>query len=414
MENKPSSVFEKLDKQEEKIDDISQKLKYVSINDLYALAKRTWDYGDFQTAQKYYNHISLLKPFDWEAPLYASLCNYKGLHEVDFWYYSLKSIEKIIISTIEYIYRLDLNDNEKENEINKCFDIIKPFLIKQKEQYFDNKNIFDDYKYALENKIYIIQLEEEFFNIYNSIKNINLNSIETFCIFLIDNYLEIIESTNKISLKISKDEFYNLKEKSSKSFNINYDELIKNQTITNSLKQQNNKKAQEIMLNGEMFFEYNDKVISKRNFIKKIIFASLILLLSMVEIVILASEKSKFIFISLYLFIFGLLLITEAILHKNKIKCSSFFCFSRKKNRLSSNGTIIKENQFTPLQWMNFLGIILIIISYFTFGIIKKYTLILWICNILLQTIFIIHNNINAINKFDGKYIYLYDNQFYE
>ena len=74
MENKPQNVFEKLDKQGEQIEDISQRLEGISIEDLYALAKRTWDYGDYQTAQKYYNHISLLKPLDWEAPLYASLC----------------------------------------------------------------------------------------------------------------------------------------------------------------------------------------------------------------------------------------------------------------------------------------------------------------------------------------------------
>lgn len=41
MENKPQNVFEKLDKQEEKIEDISSKLEGISIEDLYALAKRT-------------------------------------------------------------------------------------------------------------------------------------------------------------------------------------------------------------------------------------------------------------------------------------------------------------------------------------------------------------------------------------
>ena len=100
MENKPQNVFEKLDKQGEQIDDISQRLEGISINDLYALAKRTWDYGDFQTAQKYYNHISLLKPLDWEAPLYASLCNFKGYHDMFFWTKVPEQTEKIIISTL--------------------------------------------------------------------------------------------------------------------------------------------------------------------------------------------------------------------------------------------------------------------------------------------------------------------------
>ena len=79
MENKPQNVFEKLDKQGEQIEDISQRLEGISINDLYALAKRTWDYGDYQTAQKYYNHISLLKPFYYTLILPQSEYNKKVL-----------------------------------------------------------------------------------------------------------------------------------------------------------------------------------------------------------------------------------------------------------------------------------------------------------------------------------------------
>lgn len=60
MENMPQNLFEKLDKKGEQIEDISQRLEGISTNDLYVLAKRIWDYDNFQTAQKYYNHISLL------------------------------------------------------------------------------------------------------------------------------------------------------------------------------------------------------------------------------------------------------------------------------------------------------------------------------------------------------------------
>lgn len=56
----PQNLFEKLDKKGEQIEDISQRLEGISTNDLYVLAKRIWDYDNFQTAQKYYNHISLL------------------------------------------------------------------------------------------------------------------------------------------------------------------------------------------------------------------------------------------------------------------------------------------------------------------------------------------------------------------
>ena len=65
MENNPQNVFEKLDKQGEQIEDISQRLEGISINDLYALAKRTWDCGDFQNAQKYYNNISKIGLIQW-------------------------------------------------------------------------------------------------------------------------------------------------------------------------------------------------------------------------------------------------------------------------------------------------------------------------------------------------------------
>ena len=114
MSEENKSVFSKLDEQSEKIDDISKKLEGISINDLYALAKRTWDYGDFQTAQKYYNHISLLRPLDWEAPLYASLCNFKGYHDMYFWAKVPEQIKPIIVSTIKYIYGLNLPIDKKE------------------------------------------------------------------------------------------------------------------------------------------------------------------------------------------------------------------------------------------------------------------------------------------------------------
>ena len=129
MENKPKNVFEKLDKQAEQIEDIYQRLEGISIEDLYALAKRTWDYGDYQTAQKYYNHISLLKPLDWEAPLYASLFNLKGYHNMFFWTKFPEQEEKIIVSTIKYINNLKLDSDKKEIEMSKCIEIINNEII---------------------------------------------------------------------------------------------------------------------------------------------------------------------------------------------------------------------------------------------------------------------------------------------
>lgn len=79
------NLFEKLNKQSETIDQVAEKLDGVSITDLYALAKRTWDYRDYEMAQKYYNHISLLSPLEWEAPFRASLCGCLSEEPVVFW-----------------------------------------------------------------------------------------------------------------------------------------------------------------------------------------------------------------------------------------------------------------------------------------------------------------------------------------
>ena len=94
MEDKPQNVFQKIDDQSEKIDEISSKLEGISINDLYALAKRTMDYEDYEMAKKYYNHISLLNPLDYKAALLASLCNFRGEHNLDFWLQVLEQEEK--------------------------------------------------------------------------------------------------------------------------------------------------------------------------------------------------------------------------------------------------------------------------------------------------------------------------------
>ena len=108
-ENKTNNVFGKLDEQTQKIDDISSKLEGVSIQDLYALAKRTWKSGDYVTAQKYYNHISLLKPLEWKAPLYASLCNFHGFHDMYFWSNATSQLTSIYIGTIEFLIGITID-----------------------------------------------------------------------------------------------------------------------------------------------------------------------------------------------------------------------------------------------------------------------------------------------------------------
>ena len=248
MENKPQNVFEKLDKQGEQIDDISSKLEGISINDLYALAKRTWDYGDFQTAQKYYNHISLLKPLDWEAPLYASLCNFKGYHDMFFWTKVPEQVEKIIVSTIKYINNLELDLEKKEKEMSKCVEIIKDEMLRTKDHYFKYKKEYDD---ADSDYIYI--LEEYFINVYNDIKDIELKAIKDFNIVVAENCLSLIETTKKISSKISKDVYEELIGVSSKIFSIDFNKIVEeNKTVAKPKNDFSLDEINEIKLKGKM------------------------------------------------------------------------------------------------------------------------------------------------------------------
>ena len=317
MENKPQNVFEKLDKQGEQIEDISSKLEGISINDLYALAKRTWDYGDFQTAQKYYNHISLLKPLDWEAPLYASLCNFKGYHDMFFWTKVPEQVEKIIVSTIKYINNLELDSDKKEKEMSKCVEIIKNEMLRTKDHYFKYKKEYDD-----TDSDYIYVLEEYFLNVYNEIKNVELKAIKDFNIMLADNCLSLIESTKKISSKISKyvcEEFIGA---SSKSFSIDFDKIVEeNKAAAKPKNDLSLEEIKEIKLKGKMYFEYNDKVISKRINKSNLILGALIAMVSATGVVVSILGKWYWLFPFIFPLIFGVLLVVKAFIQKDKIKC---------------------------------------------------------------------------------------------
>ena len=272
MENKPQNVFEKLDRQEEKIDDISSKLEGISINDLYALAKRTWDYGDYQTAQKYYNHISLLKPLDWEAPLYASLCNFKGYHDMFFWTKVPEQVEKIIISTFEYISNLDLDNSTKEYEMSRCIEIIKKEMQGTIKHYFDYEENYNE-----EDSSYVYTLEDYFVNVYQKIKNIDLKCIKQFMIVIVEDCCTIIKGTERLSPNITKEIADEMLCTSGEYFN-NYEDIIASikKYPIEPIKELSNQEKNEIMLKGTMYFEYNDKVISNRYFVRNMLLGSIL------------------------------------------------------------------------------------------------------------------------------------------
>lgn len=421
MENKPQNVFEKLDKQGEQIDEISSKLEGISINDLYALAKRTWDYGDFQTAQKYYNHISLLKPLDWEAPLYASLCNFNGYHDMFFWTKVPEQVEKIIVSTIKYINNLELDSDKKEKEMSKCVEIIKNEMLGTKEHYFKYKKEFDD---ADSDYIYI--LEEYFINVYNDIKDIELKAIKDFNIVVAENCLSLIELTEKLSSRISKDLYQELISISSKSFDIDFEKVVeKNKTIGKPKNDLSLEEIKEIKLKGKMYFEFNDKVISKRHFRNKIIFSSILILLSLPGIVSSFLSKTWLSLIYILPLLYGLYLISAGFTQKERIKCNSLFSPSREYNRLTSDGNIVTENKVNIINIVFGIGLVALIgLGIFSFISISNYKEL----DLTLRIILMISMVLDAVvyylaylkfryeyhSKFNGTYSYLYKDKYYK
>ena len=352
MENKPNSVFEKLDNQAEKIEDISAKLEGISIEDLYALAKRTWDYEDYQTAQKYYNHISLLRPLDWEAPLYASLCNFMGSHEVNFWEYGLDQVTKVLVSTINYINGLSISHDEKNSEMSRCLEIIKDYMITSKKMYFKNKEIFNNYI-----PDFVSKLESYFLSIYNKTLAIELDPFTPFRVFISNECLDLIQVTNVISSDITKEEYQKLAENADKDFSIDYDAIMNSQIESSRTMSIEEKK--EIMLKGKKIFEYKDKVITKRIFKRNLIFGMIFVVLSTIGLVISFLSKWYWLLTFIFSLAYGLLLVIKAFKEKNSIVCSSLLCSNRTKNRLTSDGNIVEERKFNFLFFITLLGMVI-------------------------------------------------------
>ena len=421
MENNAKNVFERLDKQGEKIEDLSQKLEGISVNDLYALAKRTWDYGDFQAAQKYYNHISLLKPLDWEAPLYASLCNFRGYHNVLFWVKVPEQIEKIFISTIKYVNSLEMDNGKKEFEMSRCIGIITSEILNRKDHYFKYKKNYD----AVDPN-YIYALEDLFINFYNEIKNLELKANKDYLVILAENCLNLIKFTNKISPNITREAFEELTDCTFKDFDIDFDEIVeKNKSTIKHKNEISFEEKKKIMLKGVMYFEYNDKVISKRRFKKRIIIFFILILLSLVGFI-LSSVMNVWQGIFFILpFIFALYILCVAFTEKEKIRCKSLFSSLWEYNRQTSDGNIVKENKVNILKVI--FGIEILIFLFLTvyflcsilfgnksssMGIVTIALLMLLtsiISSIYFLMFFIEHHSI-----LDGKYLYYYKGKYYK
>ncbi|MDY5982746.1 MAG: hypothetical protein SPJ17_03550 [Anaeroplasma sp.] len=409
MENKPQNVFDKLDKQGEQIEDISQRLEGISIEDLYALAKRTWDYEDYQTAQKYYNHISLLRPLDWEAPLYASLCNARGRHDFYYWTDTLPAMSKVYLATIDYILNLNFDDLKKEDELSRCLKIIRDDINSTIRFTF---NRLKDFLNA--NNSYILDLENGLYKLYEKYHESQFSCLKEFSLDILKEIFNIINQTKQISSDISKEKYDYMVDISKGVPKYKYEELIEFQSLHNLSMEE----EKEIKLNGVLFYEYHDKVLLKRNFRKGMIVSGIILFLALTGIIGSSVLEFWYVMTSYLVSLFtGILLLIKSLMSKNRINVSSFLCFSRKKARLTSNGDIIFENKVSVLKYvLAVLNIIMVLgpILFSVLNISVPVTIMCVLSIVLSFFCFTILFTIDFICSWDGYYTYLYKGKYYE
>lgn len=411
MENKPQSVFDRLEAQEEKLDVLSEKFEGVSLNDLYALAKRTWNYGDYVTAQKYYNHISLLNPLDWKAPLYASICNFKGYKDVFLHAKHPKQAQKVFVSTLEYIMDLSIELSQKEKEMEKCIIIIEEAIDSFVDLYFKNQRVFDDSV-----PTYISSLIDCILHIYINTEKINLTCVNDFRRYLADSCILLMIKTKSISNNITNEVYDKLYDSSSKRQKINYDDFrLDNQKYkTEKLSNMSLEEADEIKLKGKKYFFFSDKVVARRLFLKNLIFGVLLIISSISGIIISLIEKWYFIYTLVFSLFIGVILIIKAVSQKDKVNCFSFLSNERIKVRRTSNGNIIEEEKINILRFISILGIYIVTIGgiFLCFHDASIEIIISMLINILIYDISIF-SILLSNQRLVGYYQYFYKGKYY-
>ena len=267
------NLFEKLNKQSETIDQVAEKLDGVSITDLYALAKRTWDYRDYEMAQKYYNHISLLSPLEWEAPFRASLCGCLGVEEVSLWDRRPKTIVEYYQSIIKYTHSRDLSQEQKIQAFIQATEIIVDVIREYIRIYLipDNRESFDAHAPAFKRNI-----QKSFVAILKTIDEYAyeeaLQIKESICKELAE-FIELHCQGDK-SITISKEDF--------EIFVYPYNNRI--EYTENIYEEINAENEKEIKLKGKCYLVYKDKVVERRYRRKNVVFGSLLIVASIVAV----------------------------------------------------------------------------------------------------------------------------------
>lgn len=333
-----NNVFEKLDAQGEKIDQVADKLDGVSIDDLYALAKRTWDYQDYEMAQKYYNHISLLRPLDWKAPFCASLCGCMILEAYSLWDRRPNEVFHYFQATVDYIQSRDVSLDEKNAQIQSAAEIVLFVLKKYVEMYAipENKKVFD----RIKNSAFKRELQKAFLSVIKLLETTGLDyrAFATGLANLISDYC-----IKDHSITITKEDFekYVTPQKSKIDYNAEID----------SSEPSSDDEEQEIKLKGKCYLVFKDSVLEKRYRRKNTILALLLLLSTVCTTLIplLLRTNQWFALSVLFLIPSAIFVLIRGIGNRKGIRMDSIMYHNRHKYRLQSDGNLICESIFSPV-----------------------------------------------------------------
>lgn len=316
------SLFEMVEEQGEAIDRIIEKLDDVSIKDLYALAKRMWDAGNYIVAQEYYHHISLANPLEWEAPLRASLCGEMGEASADEWAKRPDNVCRYYLSTVQYLLDRDIPDEEKVSSIIKASKISASVLKIYDHLYAEKKVQFD--RNAPGFKMHI---QNAYIRMYKCLSNISICSFD-----------DLVEE---------------LSEQSGLPLNEHQFEVIDEQ------------KERQIKLNGICYLTYVDPAIEKKHRIQTLISALSVCLISLILMGLMIINHGVWYgyALELLLFMYSVVLFLRVVFRKNGIRIDSFLNNVRKREKKELSD-IVAENIFSPMKLLFWM----LCLSLFTFA----------------------------------------------
>ena len=353
----PENLFEKVDRQSEKIDLVAGKLEGVCIEDLYALAKRTWDYKDYDMAQKYYNHISLLQPLDWKAPYCASLCGCMGPLQIDLWDRRPKTAYSYYASTVDYIQSRTLPQAEQEQAVLQATDIVLSVFREYIDIYLipENRKSFDEFAPEFKR-----ELQKAFICVIKKMDAFEsglFQEKQKEACHVLGDFLEKYCQADQ-SIVVTKEDF----EKYIQPLYpyIQYDENLFSESDPNRIA--------EIKLRGHCYLEYKDKVIAERRVKKNAIFAILLFAATLTTTMIPIVKGGGFMWLAPVSIIFvplSVLFLLRSIGSRQGIRQDGWLYPSRWKFRKNSDGNVVCERK--PM-WMSI--VLRTIVYLFSFALI--------------------------------------------